>query len=245
MTKRFNQRIRAGFGSYTFLGFYVTGKDKYSHFGIEMPGITRNVHLTIGLADNAIDCHISDYNKGIRKEPWRADPLPLEELELILEDFKEPLISDYDEDDEYQEIDLSPWARIVDDLDYEGRKVAQFDLLPIFQKAMSGTLLTQRRIIDGFLDGGKPGLIFEEDIPVFVIPYEEGQMLKLDFRRDNILFNTLPYHLGFEIYMEYIEREGLLDELFKKNMPPVNEIEAAIMSAIAHENNDGRNIDLL
>lgn len=238
MSQRFYKRIRAGFGPYTLLGFWVSGKKNYAHFGIEMPGLKkRNVHLTIGCKNDIIDCHVADYdyNKGTRIYPWRADPLPIKELEPLLEEVSEPLICDYAEDDEYEELDLSPWTRYVDDLDWEGRKVAKFDFLPIFQKAISGTLLTRRRIIDGFIDGNKPGMLMDQEYPVFVIPYEEGQMLKLDFGPDNPLFNKLPYMGGFEAYMEYVDSEGLMEEYFERNMPPVEEIEAAIMGIISKE----------
>ncbi len=238
MTERFDQRVRVDFGPNTLLGFWASGKNNYVHLGIEMPGIKkRNVHLTLGRVNNNLDCHISDYNyiKGIRTEPWRSDPFSIDDLESIFEEFIDSLVCEYDEDEEYQEFDLPSYARFADDIDWEGRKVARFDMLPMFQGIASGTLSQKRRIFDGYLNGMNPGIIQQQGIPIFIIPFEENHMLKFDFKNSNPLFKEVPLFEGIEFLFEYLGKQGLLEKNFKRNMPSTEEIEAAILGVISRK----------
>jgi len=217
------------------MGLWMRGNENIASFGIRTKGIPRNIHTTIFNDSGALYCEVSDYVDGTpesKEVVWLSDrPLILSDVEALFEDIFEEMTEDYDEDDEYEEMNI-PWARYADDLDFEDRRVADFDIIPLLEGIMREDLFKPRRIIDSYNEG-MPGIARTDESFKMLLPFTDAQLLSIEFSKNNPLFRELPFFEGIEKMFNHLGETGVLEEYYKLHPPDINKMQAAIMNVLS------------
>lgn len=222
-------------GGQSIFGMWYRGYNDVVSFGIRTPGIKRNIHTTIFQDAGALYCEVSDYLDGTKEskeQVWLSpNPLILADADAIFEKAVEGMVQDYDEDDEYDEIG-APFGRFVDDIDFEARNVAEFDLIPLLKGISSGNLFNRRSILDSYQDE-MFGISREGNSVQLVMPITESQLFQFDISPNNPLFSQLPFFEGVERMFEHMGSAGVLDDYYRLHPPDINKIQAAIMGVLS------------
>ncbi|TET90293.1 MAG: hypothetical protein E3J35_07275 [Methanomassiliicoccales archaeon] len=190
-----------------FVGMWSTGNETGISFGIRT-GQLRNIHVTSYTRDGIMNCHITDTAKDPQKI-WEQE-IPISDIENLHDEFVKHHVKRYYWFQRYLQFS----DRFVDALMTWGKTkgVREYDIGPIFEALLSNDILTRKRIRKGFQEGMRAGVVRRGSDIYFVAPFEKKKMLFMNTDVKKNIFWRLPPTQGYDIYFDYIEKEGIIED---------------------------------
>ncbi len=210
------------------LGIWMGPTTSGVSIGFRMPG--RDVHLTTYFDQEKmlLNSHITDSMKSPKKqwEMWMSLANP----EELMKEFMKQSFKRY-----YR---FSTYYQLSDELHQlmglqAGGIPKNFDIKPMLSGFLAEDSLVKRRIRRGFREDPKLGIIFRRNDTYLAMPLDERMMFVINMEPTRSAFWKFPPFQGLHRYLEYLEKEGLDEQLLTMDEEKKQMLSAEILGVLA------------
>lgn len=209
------------------LGMWLSGNNTGASFGIKTH--SRNVHVTVFLRDNLLNCHITDTGK-VPQKIWEKSML-IDDLRDIYDEFAANCEKKYYWHQRYYQLSDDFIEQII--LFAESPGVRDYDIEPLIKASYGDDVLIKKRIRRGFYDGQKMGFVIKGGDWHYAVPYDKRNMLVINTEMEKTPFWEIPTVQGFTRYFDYLDEEHILEQTVLSDPDRVERMRYALFGALA------------
>jgi hypothetical protein len=227
MSKREKRGIDFTIGGTPFVGMWISRTEDMMHFGIKTG--SRNVHVTMLVYDDILNCHITDEDRDPKKV-WEME-IPVSDLEEIAAELMRTIPMRYRWFQTYYQLSPSLHDSMVALSEIERSK--EFDMTRMLVDLADQDFVVKKRIRLGLRDLHNAGLLPKGDDLFIVFPMDKKWIFAVnsDVRRSPLW--RVPTVQGMERYLDYVDEENVIETSRKFSPERQKQMRAAVLSVLA------------
>jgi hypothetical protein len=227
MSDRFRSDINYLFNGVPYIFVWTSGNKTGLSMGVKTD-LTRNVHLTIYFRENILNTHITDDDGTNKRKVWEKK-MSVDEIKEIGIGLMDELLSEYSKEQEYFQLSSILTNKITTNQFSFERKMNNYDITNFIDEFLEDNSLVQKKIIDGFKEGHKPGLLIEDEDTFLVIPFDDSKIFKMNTDIRKTPFFQFPTVEGLCEYFDYLDREGIIEKSKRYDQKHWERMQAAMI----------------
>ncbi len=227
MNKRVKRDIDITIRGTPYFGMWISRKEDIMHFGIKTG--SRNVHVTMLVYDDILNCHITDEDRDPKKV-WEME-ISVSDLEEISAELMKTIVKRYRWYQTYYQLSPSLHDSMMT-MSEIGRS-KEFDMTPMLTDFADQNILMKKRIRVGLRDRHNAGLVPKGDDLFIVLPMDKKWILSVnsDVRKSPLW--RVPTVQGMSRYLDYLDEENVLETSRKFSPERQKQLKATVLSVLA------------